>query len=70
MAALGMAELAKLGGDVPDGEARVGVEDGVDVPTLPSGHGHQRLVASLPPRPDVLPPLLVRPPQCVGRILV
>jgi len=33
-AALSMAELAELGGDIPDGEARVGVKDGIDVPPL------------------------------------
>lgn len=65
-----MAELAELGGDVPDGEAGVSVEDGVDVPTMPRRDGHQGLVTGLPPGSHVLAPLLKGSPQRVGRLLV
>ncbi|GMN60466.1 hypothetical protein TIFTF001_029564 [Ficus carica] len=69
--ALGVAELAELGGDVPDGEAGVGVEDGVDVPgCLAGGDGDEGVVAGEAPRPNVLAALLVGPPQCVGALLV
>lgn len=65
-AALGVAELAEPGGDVPHSEAGVGVEDGVDVPRAVTGRdGHERPVAALPPGADVLPSLLERPPQRV-----
>lgn len=70
-AALGMAELAEPGGDVPDGESGVGVEDGVDVPQAITGrNGHEWPVAGLPPGPDVLTSLLEGPPQGVGGLLV
>lgn len=69
--ALGVAELAELGGDVPNREARMGVEDGIDVPGgLAGGNGDEGLVASLPPCSDVLSPLLVGPPQRIGTLLV
>lgn len=65
-----MAKLAKLGGDVPDGEAGVSVEDGIDVPSLPRSDGHQGLVARLPPCADVLPSLLEGASQCVRGLLI
>lgn len=69
--AFGMAELAELGGDVPNGEAGVGIEDGVDVPGgLAGGDGDEGVVAGLPPGPDILAALLVGPPQRVGALLV
>lgn len=70
-AALGVAELAEPGGDVPDGEPGVGAKYGVDVPqAVTGGNGHERPVASLPPGPDVLTSLLEGPPQGVGGLLV
>lgn len=69
-AAVGVAELAELGGDVPDGEAGMGIEDGVNVPALPGSNSNQGLVTRLPPRADVLPPLLETPAQRVRRLLV
>ncbi|EXC05169.1 Protein BONZAI 2 [Morus notabilis] len=69
--AFGVAELAELGGDVPNGEAGVGIEDGVDVPGgLAGGDGDEGVVAGLPPGPDILAALLVGPPQGVGALLV
>ena len=66
-----MAKLAQLGGDIPDGEARVGVEDGINVPPLEAAcYGHQWFVAGLPPCPHVLSPLLERPTQGVRCLLV
>ena len=69
-AVLGMAELAELGRDVPHGKPRMRVENGVDVPPLPSCNGHEWLVASLPPSTYVLSSLLESPPQRVGSLLV
>lgn len=48
----------------------MGVEYGIDVPPLSCCNGHERLVASLPPSPDVLSSLLESSPQGVGGLLV
>lgn len=68
--ALGVAELAELGGNVPNGKPGMRVENGIDVPPLLCRDVHERLVASLPPSPDVLSSLLESSPQGVGRLLV
>lgn len=69
--AVSMAELAELGGDVPDAEAGVGIEDGVDVPAGPAaGDGDQGVVTGLPPGADVLPALLEALAKGVGGVLV
>ena len=65
-----MAELAESGGHVPDGEARVRGEDGVDVESVARGDVDARRVAGLPPRPHVLAAGLVGAPQRVRRLLV
>lgn len=65
-----VAKLAELGGDVPDGEAGMGIEDGINIPGLQGGNGDEGLVTSLPPGPHVLPPLLETSPQCIGCLLV
>jgi hypothetical protein len=65
-----VAELAQPGGHVPDGEARVRGEDGVDVEAVARGDLDERRVAGLPPGTDVLATGLVRPAQRVGGLLV
>lgn len=62
VAALGVAELAKPGGYVPDSKSGMGIEDGIDVPTLASNKGDKRLVTGLPPSPNVLSSLLESSP--------
>lgn len=69
-APLCVAELTELGRNVPDGEAGMSIEDGIDVPSLSCRYGHQGLVARLPPRTDVLSSLLESPSQRIGCLLV
>jgi hypothetical protein len=65
-----VAELAQPGGHVPDGEARVRGEDGVNVEAVARGDLDERRVAGLPPGAHVLAAGLVRPAQRVGGLLV
>lgn len=61
--ALGVAELAEFGRHVPDGEAWMCVENGIDVPTLGSCYGYQRLIACLSPSSHIFAPFFENPPQ-------
>lgn len=65
-----VAEQAEPGGHVPDGEARVRGEDGVDVEAVAGRDVDERRVAGLPPGPHVLATGLVGPPQRVRPGLV
>lgn len=69
-AAFGMTKLAELGGDIPDGETWVGVEDGIDIPPLACCYGYQRLVTGLPPSTYVFSSLFKSTSQGVGCLLV
>ncbi|CAN4086552.1 unnamed protein product [Withania somnifera] len=65
-----MAELAEFGGHIPNGEARMSIENGIDIPALSSSYGHQGLVTCLSPCPNVLSSLLESSSQSIGSILI
>jgi hypothetical protein len=46
------------------------IENGVNVPPLACCNVHQRLVACLPPRPDIFSSFLESSSQCIGCFLV
>lgn len=67
---LGVTKLTELGGNVPNGKTRVGVEYGINVPTLTRCDGHKGLVTCLSPRSNVLSSLLECPTKLVRHLLV
>lgn len=46
------------------------IENGIDVPTLGTCYGHQRLIACLSPSSHIFASLFENAPQCVRRLLV
>lgn len=67
---LGVTKLTELGGNVPNGKTRVGIEYGINVPSLTRCDGHKGLVTCLSPGSNVLSSLLERPTKLVRHLLV
>lgn len=68
--ALSVTKPPELGGNIPNGEAGLRIEDGINFPALACCNGHKRLVTCLSPGPHIFASLLKNSPQCIGGLLV